>query len=248
MLLLYYYSIMTRICQKSSPLKRKTVHITIAVFLFFSIGCTSSIIDKRVTSQPAYERPVYGDAERMKDSIGLLEKDLNILLGHKDEESLKLAKAAFKGSKELSQKYKAFRPAWFHNTLINMDIKKRGLCCHWTQDLLELLIELDLKKFDLLWGVSGFETFHEHSSVVAVRKGQPFDSGIVLDPWRYAGDLYWTKVRDDSYEWHRHPDDDGTVIIGCNGLRKKKIPRRTKNEGESSLEKSAASVLEICPE
>ena len=228
MLFLYYYSIMTRIFQKGSPLKRNAVYITIAMFLFVSTGCTSFIIDKRDTNQPAYERPVYGDAERMKDGIGLLEKDLNMLLGHKDEESLKLAKAAFKGSKELSQKYKAFRPAWFHNTLINMNIKKRGLCCHWTQDLLELLIEMDLKKFDLLWGVSGFGTFREHSSVVAVRKGQPFDSGIVLDPWRYAGDLYWSRVREDRYEWKRHPDDDGTVIIGCNGMRKKKIRPKDK--------------------
>ena len=224
------------------------MHITIAMFLFVSSGCTSSIIDKIDTNQRVYESPVYGDAERMKDSIGLLEKDLDMLLGYKDEESLILAKAALKGSKELSRKYKAFRPAWFHNTLINMNFKERGLCCHWTQDLIELLYELELKKFDLFWGVSGFGTFREHSSVVAVRKGQPFDSGIVLDPWRYSGDLYWSKVRDDRYEWQRHPDDDGTVIIGCNGMRKKKIPPRTKNEGGSSLEKSAASVLEICPE
>jgi hypothetical protein len=219
--------------RRSNMSKNNFVLIFWVLLLFLSSGCMSYANRETDINRPVHNRTVYGDDERMKDKIRLLEHDLTLLLGYRDEESLLLARTALNGSRRLSWKYNAFRPAWFHNTLINIGIKKRGLCCHWTQDLLELLNSLGLKKFNLFWGVSGFGTFHEHSSVVAVRKGESFDSGIVLDPWRYAGDLYWSKVRADKYEWRRHPDDDGTVIIGCNGMRKKKELQKDKRKKAS---------------
>jgi hypothetical protein len=177
---------------------------------------------KKNQVQPAYGTAHFDDVEMIEGNIRHLERDLAELLGYHDEETLLLARTALNGSRELSKKYKAFRPAIFHNVLINIGIKKRGLCCHWTQDLLELLTGLGLKKFSFMWGVAKFKSFFEHSSVVAVRKGEAFDSGIVLDPWRYAGDLYWSHVKDDKYKWKRHPEDDGSVIIGCDGVRKRK--------------------------
>jgi hypothetical protein len=42
----------------------------------------------------------------------------------------------------------------------------------------------------------------EHNSVVVVAKGAPFWSGILIDPWRHSGELYWAKLRDDpEYKW-----------------------------------------------
>jgi hypothetical protein len=37
---------------------------------------------------------------------------------------------------------------------------------------------------------------------------QPFNEGLVLDPWRNSGDLYWTKVGQDSYPWLPLPRDE----------------------------------------
>lgn len=207
---------------KNIAWKIRSSLFTIGLCFFLSSGCMSSINKKTNANLCEYERPIYSDNEKIEDRIRLLEHDLSVLLGYPDDEALLISRKALAGSKALSMKYGAFRPAWFHNTLINLGIKERGLCCHWTQDLLKLLDELELKKFDLFWGVSGLGTYREHSSVVVVRKGQDFYSGIVLDPWRYAGDLFWSKVKADRYDWQRHPDDDGTVIIGCNGFRSKK--------------------------
>jgi hypothetical protein len=203
-------------------LKRNFVPVAFTVLLLFLSGCMPHADMEKYVYKMGYSNTVYGDDERIKDKIRLLERDLTLLLGYHDEECILLARTAVYGSKKLSRKYNAFRPALLHNTLINIGIKKRGLCCHWTQDLLELLDALKLKKFNLLWGVSGLGTFREHSSVVAVRKGDSFASGIVLDPWRYAGELYWSKVQADKYEWRRHPDDNGKIIIGCDGMRKLK--------------------------
>jgi hypothetical protein len=76
---------------------------------------------------------------------------------------------------------------------------------HWTEDLLEHLRRLDLKSFQLHWGVAHHgETWRvEHSSVVITAKGQDFEDGIVLDPWRHSGNLYWSLVKKDRYPWRK---------------------------------------------
>jgi hypothetical protein len=60
-----------------------------------------------------------------------------------------------------------------------------------------------LKTFDLWWGVAyKGNAWREHSTLVMTAKGKPFDSGILLDPWRNSGELFWSRVpQDDDYPW-----------------------------------------------
>jgi hypothetical protein len=37
--------------------------------------------------------------------------------------------------------------------------------------------------------------------VVITAAGQPFETGLVLDPWRNSGDLFWARVDRDVYPW-----------------------------------------------
>jgi hypothetical protein len=122
-----------------------------------------------------------------------------------DIEAKKLARAAIGYSMSLANDYRITRPAKFHNTLVNLKIKDRGLCIHWTKDLLKLLRGLNFSTFEFHWGVARPKSILrvEHSSVVVTAKGQPFDEGIVLDPWRYGGKLYWIQVRKDEYNWKK---------------------------------------------
>jgi hypothetical protein len=89
-----------------------------------------------------------------------------------------------------------------------MGFRDRGLCFHWTEDLMKRLLALDLKTYQLHWGVAhkGSE-LREHNSVIVTARDQPFEEGLVLDPWRNAGDLYWRAVRQDSYPWVPLPPD-----------------------------------------
>jgi hypothetical protein len=42
----------------------------------------------------------------------------------------------------------------------------------------------------------------QHSTAVVSAKGDTMAEGIVLDPWRYGGFLYWSLVPDDPrYDW-----------------------------------------------
>jgi outer membrane murein-binding lipoprotein Lpp len=124
------------------------------------------------------------------------------------EEARRVAETAVAYSFRLADEYRVVPPARWHNLLIQMGFRDRGLCFHWTEDLMKRLAALNLKTFQLHWGVAhkGSE-LREHNSVVITARNQPFDNGLVLDPWRNSGDLYWAAVSQDGYPWVPLPPD-----------------------------------------
>jgi hypothetical protein len=143
------------------------------------------------------------DAQSYRDKIRQLEQELIALSAAVDKtEAQILAVTAVRESAVLAEEYQLVRPAVAHNLLVVFGIKDRGLCYHWTEDLMKRLQALDLKSFQLHWGVAyrGSE-LREHNCVVITAKGQRFFKGIVLDPWRNSGNLYWARVTKDGYPW-----------------------------------------------
>ncbi len=151
------------------------------------------------------------------DQILRLKKDLESL-SHRvdDKEAFLIADTAVRFSMVLANRYELVRPPLWHNHLVNTGKKKRGLCFHWTQDLIRRLLKVDQKSFDLhcgiaypdsLWGIT-------HSSVIISAKGQSFEKGIVLDPWRNSGRLYWTSVKEDRYPWQLEPAPIERSLVG----------------------------------
>jgi hypothetical protein len=68
---------------------------------------------------------------------------------------------------------------------------------------------LGLKTYQLHWGVAyRGSDLREHNSVVITALKQLFEQGLVLDPWRNTGDLYWAAVSRDSYPWQPLPPDE----------------------------------------
>jgi len=149
------------------------------------------------------------------DRQARLEGDLALLLGYRDEEARRLAQALLAHSDRLAREYQLRSPALWHNFLVNLGIRDRGLCCHWTQDLLQKVESMNLRKYHAVWGVSRHGTWREHSSVIVTTGERAFEDGLVLDPWRKAGRLYWVRVADDSYAWEPHPGDDDAAHIRC---------------------------------
>jgi hypothetical protein len=144
------------------------------------------------------------------DKIKQLEQELIGLSATIDKtEARILAETAVRESAVLAEEYQLVRPAVSHNLLVVFGVKDRGLCYHWTEDLMKCLQALDLKSFQLHWGVAyrGSE-LREHNCVVVTANGQSFFKGIVLDPWRNSGNLYWARVTKDSYPWKVLPPSD----------------------------------------
>ena len=137
------------------------------------------------------------------EKVAALKNDLAALNGHINlTEAGDLAQTAISYSYHLAEEYRVVRPAIFHNLLVRIGLKDRGLCYQWTEDLMNRLYLMQLKSFQLHWGVAyrGSE-LREHNTVVVTASGQKFEEGIVLDPWRNSGDLFWARVKYDHYPW-----------------------------------------------
>jgi hypothetical protein len=150
------------------------------------------------------------DAQIYRDKIKQLEQELVALSAAVDKTDAQImAATAVQESAVLAEEYRLVRPAVTHNLLVVLGIKDRGLCYHWTEDLMIRLQALDLKSLQLHWGVAyrGSE-LREHNCVVITARGQRFFKGIVLDPWRNSGNLFWARVTKDSYPWKVLPPSD----------------------------------------
>ena len=124
-------------------------------------------------------------------------------------EARRAAETALRESAVLAEEYQLIRPAVAHNLLVVLGLKDRGLCYHWTADLVKRLQALELKSLQLHWGVAhrGSE-LREHNCVVITARGQDFFQGIVLDPWRNSGQLFWARITQDNYPWKMLPPSD----------------------------------------
>jgi hypothetical protein len=141
------------------------------------------------------------------EKVERLENQLSALSPTIDPaEAWRAAETALRASAMLAEEYQLVRPAVAHNLMVVLGLKDRGLCYHWTEDLMKRLQALELKSLQLHWGVAyrGSE-LREHNCVVITARGQDFFQGIVLDPWRNSGELYWAQISKDTYPWKRLP-------------------------------------------
>lgn len=180
-----------------TPLLRPVPVMLLALAIFVS-GCTAT---RR--SLPADEAVISSKVAALRDSLAGLEPPPD------PAEARRTAETAVTASLRLADAYRVVPPAKWHNLLIQMGIRERGLCFHWTEDLMNRLQEIGLSSLDLHWGVAHRGSdLREHNSVVITAAGQPFETGLVLDPWRNSGDLFWARVDRDVYPWVPLPRDE----------------------------------------
>jgi len=113
-----------------------------------------------------------------------------------------VAREAVLYPKVLSNRYQLMSPPLFHNVLVNYGKRPRGLCYQWTHDMGKQ-INRPTKSLQFYHGVAFRRNYwKEHSTLVVGAKGQKFADGIILDPWRNSGVLFWSKIKDDKkYPW-----------------------------------------------
>ena len=182
---------------------------TLLVLIFLFAGCSAA--------QHTYRKPSdhWATSNHLNDAVysekvSALQDDLTDLNRQANKlEARQVAETAITYSSYLAEVYELVRPAVLHNVLVRMSIKERGLCYHWTEDLMKQLKSLDLKTYQLHWAVAyrGSE-LREHNTVVVTTGSEAFASGMVLDPWRNSGDLYWALVKADTYPWEQLPPDE----------------------------------------
>src|SRR6266480_4264413 len=118
------------------------------------------------------------------------------------DDARRVAYAAYMTGLELRREWRVVWLPGVQNMLVNMGARKGGLCFQWATELLVRLDALKLQTLELHWAESGANTGAEHNVIVVTAKGQAFGEGILLDLWRYSGNLVWTHVgMDPDYHW-----------------------------------------------
>jgi hypothetical protein len=158
------------------------------------------------TANPAVELPPFTEQQRISElqqAILLMDDDID------RNEARRAATIAIEYPLELAQQYEITDTPLVHNVLVNLGIKSRGLCIDWTADLLTRLRQERFRSLDLHWGIANYQRVFriEHSTVIVSARNQSLEQGVVLDPWRNAGNLFWSRTQEDpSYVWYPQAD------------------------------------------
>ena len=120
------------------------------------------------------------------------------------EEAARAARITYEYTAQLVDEYQIVDPPLVHNTKVNMGLKPRGLCWHWAEDIENRLAAEQFETLDLHRAIANANNIRiEHSTAIVSRKGDGMYDGIVLDPWRYGGVVYWGGVTEDpKYDWY----------------------------------------------
>jgi hypothetical protein len=125
-----------------------------------------------------------------------------------------LATTAIEESARLAKDFQPFIHPWMNNGLVNIGLRKRGLCYQWRDDLFPSLHRLKLKTIELHLTASRRDTMHEHHGIIATAKGQRFEDGLVIDPWRRGGRLWWGRLTEDKgHPWKPLPRDLTPMVL-----------------------------------
>lgn len=176
--------------QANSPF---SIPIVCSVLLLVLQGCAGS--GARLEQPAAVERSRVDELDRAILSLGS---------GVDPEEARRAARVAIAYSRQLAKDYDIAGSPIFHNIMVNLGLRDRGLCVDWTHDLMVRLQKEHFHSLDLHWGVANYESpFRlEHSTVIVSARGESMQQGLVLDGWRHSGELYWAPANDDpGYPW-----------------------------------------------
>lgn len=125
-----------------------------------------------------------------------------------DKEAFDLAKIAISTTINLASSYGMSGPPEYHNVMVNLGIRERGLCWHWATDLLNTFLALDLKTIDFMWAVAhaGSDLSEHNVAVIVPKSDMRLSRGLVYDPWRTSGKPYWILLQEDTkYPWEELP-------------------------------------------
>lgn len=163
-------------------------YLLLSPLALFFISCTSHLNPNTVLPQ---QNSLYSVLLRTNRSIN-------------HAEARTISREAVSYSRNLASKYKVTTPPLVHNFLVNIRAKERGLCYQWSDDLY-----LHLKKFHFKSvrlkpvGANIGKFWTEHNALVILPKNSNnFEQGVLLDPWRNSGKLYFTPILNDpEYKW-----------------------------------------------
>jgi hypothetical protein len=157
---------------------------------FFLLGCGDTVPQVSQTK-----------IEQLSNLLASLDRSIP------QHEARALSKDILYKTQRLTQEFEMVSPPQLHNFLVTVGMREKGLCYHWSDALYLYLSAKNYDAFEFhLVGANIGNYFYEHNALVVVAKGGNIQEGVIIDPWRKAGELYFSKVDDDrEYVWHHRP-------------------------------------------
>ncbi|WP_120500082.1 hypothetical protein [Roseovarius sp. EL26] len=168
-------------------------------------GCTATPpstngpVTKQDTSGQVSEQVAQDEVTKLTNAIMAMGPGID------PEEARSAASISYSYTAQLAREYEITDPPLVHNTKVNMGIKPRGLCWHWAEDMEKRLKQERFKTLQLHRAIANHDKAFriEHSTAIISRRGDTMEQGIILDPWREGGTLFWSPLpKDTRYEWH----------------------------------------------
>ncbi|MEO0569149.1 MAG: hypothetical protein AAF066_15560 [Pseudomonadota bacterium] len=119
-------------------------------------------------------------------------------------EAFRAADIAVNYPKLLREQYGVTDPPLIHNIKVNSGARPRGLCWQWADDMQTRLSQESFQTLTMHRAIANAfsRLLIDHSTVIMSANGDTMNQGMVLDPWRYGGTLFWSPTLEDKkYEW-----------------------------------------------
>ncbi|GAB5439577.1 putative periplasmic lipoprotein [Falsiruegeria mediterranea] len=164
--------------------------------LFAVLACCAGLILSGCSATP----PSYtqNDVTKLAQTLTALGPEVD------PAEATRAAQIAFSYSKQLATEYGVTTSPIIHNVRVNEGDKERGLCVHYAEDMQRRLNQEGFKTLQMHRAIALPKTpFNiDHSTAIISRRGDDMYAGVILDPWRNGGDLFWSPTQDDTrYNW-----------------------------------------------
>ena len=118
-------------------------------------------------------------------------------------EARRAAEISYSYSPQLKRDWNVTDSPIVHNAKVINGFRDYGLCNDWAQAMTRRLQQENFQTLDVHWATSPPTTFRiiHHSAAISAR-GDSLKDGVILDPWRQSGDLFWGEIsEDDRYNW-----------------------------------------------
>ena len=131
----------------------------------------------------------------------LIAMDTNV----SQKEAKRLSKDIISFSTKLKQKYQPIIEPHFNNFLVNIGLKKHGLCYEWSDALYLHFTTKHYQSFRFHLVVSNQGKYwSEHNAFAITNSRDEISKGIIVDLWRDIDDIYINYIsKDTSYQWRR---------------------------------------------
>ena len=122
-----------------------------------------------------------------------------------DEQAKRLASDLIETTATLVKRYDLTAPPLWHNLLVNIGVRQKGLCYDFSDALFLHLQRREYPHFEFHLAVANRGSyFQEHNALLIVAKGKEINGGLIVDAWRHSGRLYAVPFgKDEAYQW-RH--------------------------------------------